>query len=156
MARSAASLTDSEWAVFGELGDTVGRPGDTLGHPADGPIEGAAAIRLDRGPDLGLAGPPVGRPLGHFVVARPRGDGRALRRSRGRAGFSGFGSSLKLAQDGTRWLFSTEPPFSPTHGSQPGAQAGRQPSRGSVNWIGSDGTGCSRLHQPRRALLFRA
>jgi len=30
--------------------------GNTPGHPADGPIDGAAAIRLDRSPDLGLAG----------------------------------------------------------------------------------------------------
>jgi hypothetical protein len=39
-----------------------------------GPIDGAAAIRLDRGMDLALAGSPLGLPLGSLLAARPRGD----------------------------------------------------------------------------------
>ena len=131
MDRSAASRTDSDSAFLGELGDLVGCPGSALGHPADGPIEGAAAIRLDLGPDLGLAGPAVGRPLGHVVGARPLGDGFALRHRERRAlllrlvrVFSGHGAHWHAMAR------STAPPFGPARGSQPGAQAGRHALEG--------------------------
>jgi hypothetical protein len=40
---------------------------------------GLGLSRLDGGPELGLAGPPVGRAPGHLVIARPQGHGSALR-----------------------------------------------------------------------------
>jgi hypothetical protein len=73
--------------TLGEFGDPISRPGDTPGHPADGPIDDATALRLDRGPDLGLAGPPAGGPLGYLVPARPRGDGRAVGHRHSELGF---------------------------------------------------------------------
>ena len=62
MARSAASLTDSEAALSASVVIPSAAQLTLVRHPADGPIEGTAATPLDRGPDLGLAGPPVGRP----------------------------------------------------------------------------------------------
>ena len=76
---------------FGERGDLIGRPGGTLDHPADGPIEGAAAARLDRAADGGIVGPREGRPHGHFVLARPRGDEFALRDRDGELDFFAIG-----------------------------------------------------------------
>ena len=38
------------------------------GQPADGAIEGAAAIRLDLGPNFGLSGPSVGGEVGHTIL----------------------------------------------------------------------------------------
>ncbi len=64
---------------IGELDHPIGGPGDTLGHSADRPIDGAAATRLDRGSDLGLAGPLAGLPPVHIVFACPRAGRRAVR-----------------------------------------------------------------------------
>jgi hypothetical protein len=56
-------------------------------HPAKRAIAGAPAARLDGEPELGLAGPPVGRAPGHLVIARPQGDGSALGDREGELGF---------------------------------------------------------------------
>jgi hypothetical protein len=53
------------------------------GQPADGAIEGAAAMRLDLGPNFGLRGPSSGGAVGHTIFARPHCDGRALRYRKG-------------------------------------------------------------------------
>jgi hypothetical protein len=57
--------------VLGEVGDPISRPGDVSGHPADGAIEGATARGLHRGADIGLPGPPEGRPPGDIVFLCP-------------------------------------------------------------------------------------
>jgi hypothetical protein len=60
------------------------------GQPADAAIEGAAAIRLDLGPNFGLTGPSVGGAVGHLIFARPQCDGRALRYREGWQGLTTF------------------------------------------------------------------
>jgi len=62
-----------------------------------------------RGPDLGLAGPPVGRPLGHLAAARPRGNGRAVGDRESELGFlaswsfSRHGTHKSFSENGTNW-----------------------------------------------------
>ena len=57
-------------------------------------------MEVDRTADEGIIGPPVGRPLGHLVVERPRRDGLALR---DREGELGFQSVPDFSGHGTDW-----------------------------------------------------
>ena len=59
----------------------------------------------------------------------------ALALSQGLAGTYGFPNSLRLALVGTQWHYSTDPPFRPAHGSQPGAQAGRHALEGQGHFL---------------------
>ncbi len=109
-------------------------------------IEGTAAACFDCAADAGLAGPIVGRAPGHAVLARPRGDGLALRNPGGEVDFLSFGEFLghrrgDLGLLGIGQVFghhthhhgrqpAASRPFCPTRGSQPGAQAGRRALEG--------------------------
>ena len=55
---------------FAELLDSVQRGGGALGHEAERVIDGGSAPVLNLAPNLGFAGPPVGRTLGNAVFLR--------------------------------------------------------------------------------------
>ena len=76
--RSALSLTDSDSAPAASLAIWSDAQWARIAIRPSA-IAGAPAARLDGGPELGLAGPPVGRAPGHLVIARPQGHGSALR-----------------------------------------------------------------------------
>ncbi len=98
---------------------------------ADGPIEGATATRLDPGPDLGLAGPPKGRPPGTLFSCRPLGDGPALGDRDGELGFLDlWWNSPAMTPIGHTMARFHRASVCPAHGSQPGAQAGRHALEG--------------------------
>ena len=96
-------------------------------------------MRLDLGSDLGLAGPALGRPLGHAVGARPL-SARFARRQRG--GEIALEARSFFFRHGARhraMAKATTPPVGPTRGSQPRAQAGRRPEWARKKWDGSRG-----------------
>ncbi len=112
---------------FGERRDQPGCPGDTMRHLADGLIEGLAANRLDLGPGLGLVGPALGRPLGHAVGGCPLSTRFARRQRDGELALEARSFFFRHGALDRATARATAPPFGPTCGSQPGAQAGRCP-----------------------------
>jgi hypothetical protein len=72
---------------------------------------------------------------------------------RGLAWLYGPGNSLKVAQDGAQWHYSTASPFRPARGSQPEAQAGRHALNGqghltSGSWlVGQQGKSVRSRHR---------
>ncbi len=136
---SAASLTDSELASLGELDDPIGRPGARW-PTGRWPDRGRGGDTTRSWPEL-WAPWPIGRPSGwarRFCVPTLRWTCLAL--SQGLAGIYGFCEVLcRLALVGSQWHYSTDSPFRPAHGSQPGAQAGRHALEGQGQLMG---TGC--------------
>ena len=81
--------------------------------------------------DIRIFRPPVGRPLGQFVGARPRGVRTAVRKCKGELGFRAFASFISHGNKvAIFWQQVAAFPIRPTRGSEPGSKADRHGREG--------------------------